>query len=460
MKIEKQNIDDLNAVIKLTIEKSDYEESFNTELKKYKNKAQIKGFRKGKTPISSIKKMYGKSVLLDIVNKTLQEKLSGYLVEEKLDILGNPLPSADQEQMDINVNELQDYKFSFDIGLAPEVDVKGVAESDEYTSYDIEIPADLLKEELDMRRKRMGKQVNPETDIAEDDIIMIKALETEGGKIKDKGYETGFSVMVSRIGDEEVKKKLLGGKVGDKFDFDIYTIEKDVEEAYVKKYLLNLDEDEEKEIGKTFNGEVEKITRTELAELDQDFFDQAYGKDKVSTEQEALDSIKEELSAFYEKQQKSLVYRGIMDALIEKNPMPLPDDFLKRWLNSNNPNVKPEDIDKEYNNFEKNLRWSLVKSKLAKDFNVEVSPEELRESVKKKIMAYMGQYQQMDFDIEPMINNYLGKREQVEKEYEEALAEKLFEEIYNKVSLKSEKITIEDFRAKVQEVNNQINQNN
>jgi len=118
MKIEKKNIDDLNAVIKLTIEKSDYEDSFNKELKNYKNKVQLKGFRKGKTPISSIKKMYGKSVLLDVVNKTLQEKLSGYLVEEKLDILGNPIPSSDQEQMDININELQDYKFSFDIGIA------------------------------------------------------------------------------------------------------------------------------------------------------------------------------------------------------------------------------------------------------------------------------------------------------------------------------------------------------
>ena len=459
MKIEKQTIDELNAVIKLTIEKSDYEDSFNKELKNYKNKVQLKGFRKGKTPISSIKKMYGKSVLLDVVNKTLQEKLSGFLVEEKLDILGNPLPSSDQEQMDINVNELQDYKFSFDIGLAPQVDVKGVSESDEYIEYDITIPDDLLKEELDMRRKRFGKQVNPEKDIVEDDIILIKAHEVEDGKAKDKGHETGFSMMVSRIGDEDLKKKIIGGKLGDKFDFDINTIEKDVDENYVKKYLLNLDEDEEKEIGNTFAGEIEKITRTELADLDQDFFDQSYGKDVVKSEEEALNNIREELSTFYQKQQKSLLYRGIMDKLIADNEMELPDEFLKRWLNSNNPEVKPEDIDKEYNNFEKNLRWSLIKSKLAKDFNVEVSPEELRESVKKKIMSYMAQYQQTDFDVEPMINNYLNNREQVEKEYEEAMAEKLFDEIYKKVSLKSEKISIEDFREKVQEVNNKINKN-
>lgn len=458
MKIEKQHLDDLNAVIKLTIEKSDYEDSFNTELKNYKNKVQLKGFRKGKTPLSSIKKMYGKSVLLDVVNKTLQEKLSGYLVEEKLDILGNPIPSTDQEQMDIDIKELKDFNFSFDIGLAPKIEVQGASETDEYLEYDIQIPDDLLQEELDMRRKRFGEQVNPKTDIEEDDLILIKANELDGSTEKEKGHQTGFSMLVSRIGDDDVKKKILGGKVGDTFDFDIYSIEKDVDEKHVKKYLLNLDDDEEKEIGKKFKGEIEKLTRVELAELNQDFFDQAFGKDKIKSEAEAKESIKDELSAFYEKQQKSLVFRGIMEALIEKNQMDLPDEFLKRWLNSNNPEVKPEDIDKEYNGFEKNLRWSLIKSKLAKDLNVEVSPEELRESVKKKIMSYMAQYQQSDFDVEPMINNYLGNKEQVEKEYEEAMAEKLFEEIYSKVTLKPEKITIDDFRNKVQEINKAINQ--
>lgn len=457
MKIEKQQLDDLNAVIKLTIEKSDYEDSFNAELKNYKKKVQLKGFRKGKTPLSSIKKMYGKSVLLDVVNKTLQEKLSAYLVEEKLDILGNPIPSADQEQMDIDIKELKDFNFSFDVGLAPEVEVKGVSATDEYLEYDIQIPDNLLQEELDMRRKRFGKQVNPETDIVEDDLILIKALELDGSAPKDKGHQTGFSMLASRIGDEDVKKKIIGGKVGDSFDFNINTIEKDVDEKYVKKYLLNLDDEEEKDISKDFKGEIEKITRVELAELDQDFFDSAFGKDKVKTEAEAKDSIKDELSAFYEKQQKSMVYRGIMDALIEKNEMDLPEEFLKRWLSSNNPDVKSEDIDKEYDGFKKNLRWSLVKSKLAKDLNIEVSPEELRESVKKKIMSYMAQYQQSDFDVEPMINNYLGNREQVEKEYEEAMAEKLFDEIYNKVKLTPEKISIDDFREKVQAVNKAIN---
>jgi len=241
-----------------------------------------------------------------------------------------------------------------------------------------------------MRRKRFGKQVNPETDIVEEDLVLIKALELEGSNVKDKGHQTGFSLMVSRVGDEDIKKKLLGGKVGDTFDFDIYTIEKDVEEKYVKKYLLNLDDEEEKEIGKNFRGEIEKITRVELADLDQDFFDQAFGEGKIKSETEAKTSIKDELSAFYEK--------------------------------------------------------------------IEVSPEELRESVKKKIMSYMAQYQQSDFDVEPMINNYLGNREQVEKEYEEAMAEKLFGEIYDKVTLKPEKISIEDFREKIQEMNKAINQ--
>ena len=157
MKITRQDHDDLNATITLVVEKDDYFPKFDQELKKYKNKAHIKGFRKGKTPMSAIKKMYGKPLLAEVINKEIDEKLFGFLKEENIDILGSPIPTEEQEMVDFDVNALEDYTFAFDIGKAPAVDVVGVSSEDSYGQHKIIVDDKLIDEELEMRRRQLGE---------------------------------------------------------------------------------------------------------------------------------------------------------------------------------------------------------------------------------------------------------------------------------------------------------------
>lgn len=456
MTITRNDHDDLNATLTLILEKGDYEPAFMQEIKKYKKQAQLKGFRKGKTPISAVKKMFGKSALAEVINKLIDEHLTKYIQDEKLDILGSPIPSDDQEMYDFNLKELADYTFKFDVGKVPDIQVKGIGDGVSYLKYKIDIPDDLVQEEFDMRKKRLGTSEDIEDSIEEDDILTIKAVELEEGNKKENGWETDFTIMVNRIGDEDLKKKVLSMKKGDTFEFDINKIEKEADETYVKKYLLQMDESEEKEIGNLFEGLIENASRRIDAEINDDFFEKAFPETDIKTEEAAKEHLKVELGEFYEKQTTSLTYREIMDKLMDINGIDVPADFLKRWLIMTNENVTQENIDQEFEGFQKNLEWTLIKSKLAKEYEVAVEPDEVRAHVKGKIQNYLQGYQGGEFDYEPMIDRFLSSRDQIEKEYSEVEAEKLFETLIDKVELDQKNVSIEEFKEIVEKINEKV----
>ena len=454
MKITREDHDDLNSTITLVVEKDDYSAKLSEELKKQRAKAHMKGFRKGKTPMSVIKKMYGKGALADIINKVIDESISNFLKEENMEILGSPIPTEDQEMIDFDLSSLQDYSFKFDLGLAPKIDVAGVSSSDTYTKYVIDIDDKLLTEELDMRRMRGGQNEDVEDNIREEDILTLKALELEGDGLKDNGWETGFTLLVSRIGDEDLKNEVLTKKKGDKFRFNIYELEKDAQEDHVKKYLLNLDEDEEKEIGQYFEGTIEKVSRRMPAEMNEEFFTTAFPGSEVKSEAEAKDMIKEEFNEYHDNQSRSVMYREIMEELMNNNEIQIPESFLKRWLLLTNQEITVENIDHEFDAFIKNISWNLMKSALVKKYNLVVEPEELRAAVRLKIEGYMRQYGAMQgVDIESMVDSMLSSRESIEKEYSEIEADKLFSQIEKEVSIAEKSVSIEEFREIVQKLN-------
>ena len=455
MKIERQEKDPLNSSISITLEKVDYESTFINELKKYRNKAQMKGFRKGKTPLNFIKKMYGQSVLADVVMEKINKGLSDYIAEEKLDILGQPLPSDDQDRYDFDPNALQEMTFTFDLGIAPEFEVNGL--EDAHKIYEVEIPDTTVEEELDVARKRMGKQVEIEDSIEENDMLTIKALETENGEIKEGGWETGFTVLTNLINDESVKETVLKGKKGTEFDFDITTIEKDKDEAYIRKYLLNLDDEEEKEIGNSFRGTVEKIQRVEAAELNSDFFSNYFGNDEISNEEEARAKIKDEIQKYYDQQAKLVMNREVMEHLMESNELETPDAFLKRWLATNNEKLSQEEIEKDFESFRKNLQWTLIKNKLSAKYEVQVGPEEIRGEMRNKVLSYMQGYPMDENSLNDMVNRLLSNQEQVNRVYEELQAAKIFDKMEADLVLEQTSISLEDFKEVVKELNESQN---
>jgi len=462
MKVNFDKIDNLNATLELELEPSDYEAEYREELKKYKAQAAMKGFRKGKTPISFIEKMYGKSVLADKINRKLQESLYTYLKDEEIDILGDPLPNENQEKIDFDVKKLGAYKFKFDLGLSPELNIKGVDETSEYTKHLIDVADSMIDEEVQAYQKRFGNSIDTDEIIEENDLIKIEAEEKGNGGVLAKGWATNFTVSVSSL-TEEIKEKILKSKNGDSLEFDIFNLEKDKSEEHVRKYLLQVPEEEsEREIGKDFMGKITEVKRLEPAEINQELFDKVYGKDVVKSNEEMRSKIKQNIEGFYGKQSTSLMYRDIMQNLTQVNTMELPEVFLKRWLKETNKDITDEKIDEEFASFEDNLKWTLIKSKLSKKFGVEVQPEELRAHLTEKVMQYFQGYGgNIDKSyIAEMVNRMAEDKTQVQNAYSEIEADKLFAEIEKIITVKENNVSIEEFKSMVEDANKQYNQQN
>jgi trigger factor len=455
MQIVRKDSDALNITIELTLEPNDYVGKFESEIKKYKNQAQLKGFRKGMTPVSVIKKMYGKSILSDVINETLQNKLFAYLDEEKLNYLGQPLPNRDDNFVfNLDVNNLQEYKFSFDLGLAPELDVMGVSATDVYNFYDVTIPDTLVDEELTASRRRYGKRVEATDTIQNMDMIKLDAEELDGNVVKENGWKTEFTVLVDVIHDADVKQDVLSKKLGDVITFDIYKLE-DKDAAHIDKYLLKKTDDQV--VGNMFTARITEVSRIEPAEFNEEFF-QVFGDESITDEASLREFMRKDIKAYYDNQSLQFMYREIMDGIMDKNNVSLPETFLKKYLKETNESISDDVLESEFDAFAKNMRWSLQKSQLAKEYNIEVGEEDLRKHFTNSVFSYMRNYGNMDYSfISQTVDRLMKDKEQVNKAYEEILADRVFSKIGEIIKRNIITIDQQEFVEKVKELNEKVN---
>ena len=456
MRIVRKDIDALNITIELTLEPADYAPEFENQLKKLKNQAQIKGFRKGMTPISMLKKMYGKSVFSDVINDTLQKELFGYLDNEKLNYLGQPLPNRDENTIiNLDVNDLKkEYTFSFDVGLVEEADITGASESDAYTYYNVRIPNDIVEKEMVGIRRQLGKQITVTDSIEDNDMLKLFAQELDGADVKEGGFEAEFSILTELIYDVDIRKDFLSKKAGDLVDADVYLLENKGRE-HIDKYLLK--KPEGTVTGNMFRMEIKEVTRIEPAEYNQEFFDKL-GREDVTDEAGFRNMVHDDIKSYYDGQAANYMNREIMDALIEKNKIDLPETFLKRYLRETNEQVTEEQVEKEFDAFATNMRWTMIKGALIKRFDVHVSDEEIRRSMTDSVLSFMYKYGQLDpHFIDSTVSRLMEDKEQVNKIYEELLAEKLFVRIGETVKKDNTDISYDDFSQKVKEMNERLN---
>lgn len=453
MSVTRTETENLQSELSIQIGKEQYEPKLRSELNKHRQKAHMKGFRKGKVPLSVIKKMYGKSILAEVINEMIQSELNTFVKDSNLEILGQPLPSEDQTEYDFELRNLQDFEFKFDIGYAPDFEVTGLEKSFEYGMYDVIIPDNLVQEELEMGQKRIGKRIEADTDILEGDMITFNAKELEGEALKPKGFETSFQLASDLIQDEEVKKEVLTKKKGDTVRFNIFTLEGDKDDAYVRKYLLKLEEDEmDREVGQFFEATIEGVSRVEPAALDQTFFDAFFGPDVVKSEEEAREKIRESIKRGYDRQAEALLYRDFQEELLKLNDIQLPDTFLKRWLLASDSNLKEETIQSEYEGFSKNLVWSLIQNRIQKKFEIQVEPDEIKEVLRNRIRQYMGNYPMTPEMLDGSVERLMGDQDQVRQAYDEKMSDKMFDVIKEAVTVKSEPIDTEHFAEIVKKV--------
>ncbi len=449
--VVREDIDALNAVLTVTIEKEDYEPDFKKELNKLKDKGAIRGFRKGKTPIPFLKKMYGKSILSEIITDKLHKELNEVMNTKELTFMGQPIPVQDQKPVNFDYNSMEPYSFKFELGKAPDFELKGVDKSTMYDFYKVKIDVEKVDERLEAARKHYGEPVESAEPIEEGDMVRFSAVELDGDAPKADGWKTTFPILVERIAEGATKDEIKGKQKGDKVRFNIFELEEGASREFVKKYLLNFtqaDIDEGTETGEMYEGTIEGVTRQAPAELTQEFYDKLFGADEITNLEDAKARIELSLGASHQGQADSLLYRELRTRLIELNrdAMPLPNNFIKRWLKVSQEG-KADALLSDYDKFADDMRWTLIKNKLSNLYEIEVTEEEIRQMAYSRVAGYFGGYADQKY-LEPIVKRMLEDPDSLNGLAGDVQADKLFYKMKESIGLREIPISEADIKAK------------
>lgn len=442
MEVVKKDIDQLNAEITIKIQEEDYKERVENALRRYRKQANLPGFRKGMVPMGMVKKMVGTNLLVEEINRVLSDSLYKYIGEEKLDILGNPLPK--QENADaIDWENQKEFEFTYELGLAPEVKAD-ITEKDKFEKLKIKVDEKMIENQIQEIAKRYGKMV--ETDQSkEDDMLYGTWEELDGKKVKEGGISNGTVLNIRTISDKKNQKKFIGVKVGDIIKAKPQEI---ADEQYVAAWL-GIDKEYIKDQKSEFQYTVEKINRMEAAELNQEFFDKIYGKDAISSKEEMKAKLREEMERSFSQNAEQYFEREVQDHLMKKAKLQLPDKFMKKWLMvANEKPVTKEQIEAEYEQYAMGLKWQLIENKLIKDHKIEVKKEEVVEYTKGMIrqqLAGMGQGMMDEQEMEETANRVLENQDESRRLYEQLYQAKLREFYNNTAKIKEKEISYDDF---------------
>jgi len=438
MNITKENIDELNAVVKVEISAADYQDKVSTILQDYRKKADIPGFRKGQVPMGMVKKQYGKSVMIDEVNKLLQDSLNKFLTEEKIDILGNPLPKM---QDDFNW-ESEDYAFEFELGLAPTIEIDLKAKN-KINQYKIVAEDKLIDEEIEKIRKQFGKLVSKQ--VVEEGVTLTGTFVNEEKEINKKS-----TIELASIKGKTNQKKFIGSKAGDVLDLKTKGL---FEDDHQLMGALGLSHDDIHDLNIALTFTIEEINVTELAEMTQDLFDKVFGKDVVKAEDELRAKIKEEIEKQFQAQADQQIINDVNDYLVENTKFELPAEFLKKWIVvSGEKPLTPEQAAEEYDKSEKGLRFQLIQDKIFKDNNLQITFEELKEYTKGFVVTQMAQYGQLNPEekqLDDIVQRVLGNEEEVKRLQDQLMGQKLLNFYKENVSFKEKEVNYEEFVKEV-----------
>lgn len=447
--------DDLNAIITIEIKKEDYQDSINNQFKDYRKKARIPGFRPGQVPMGMVKKMIGKSVLYEEVNKLTSEKLYEYLKEHNIDILGQPMSSVEKES-ELDFDNYGDFTFHFDLGLAPEFTLN-FSEKDKLTRYQIELDDSEVETEIKTLRRQNGSLENIDTCENENDSVVLVLTEGDKkGEHKDGGvFEQEATVLPEVVKSKKVKKQLIGSKVGDELKLDVFDLFNDNE--MVISHSLGIEKEAVSDLNKTFVGKVKEIRRVLPAELTQDFFDQVMGKDVVKTEEEFKEKIKENLNSYYASEAEKQLDAEVNQLLADKHQLSLPDEFLKRWLVQTKPDTyNAETIDEKYSEESDILRKQLVREKIAEEEKVEVTEQDVNQTSLAYTSQMLRQYGMSNPD--PNLIRSFEARNREDENYllrirDVVVEKKVLDKVKEKVSLKDKKVSVDKFYEEVKKFN-------
>jgi len=433
MNTTKEQVDDLNAIIKIQLNKDDYEPKVEKTLKDYRKTANIPGFRKGKVPMGMLRKQYGEAVRADEVNKMVNDELQRFVQEEKLALLGGPIP-VDDEKMSWDREPLE---FKFEIGMYPSI-APNLNPNDKLDYYKIVADKEMIDEQVSMVQKQFGRLETHEKVGSNSTIVSTI-------RSSDESIDKESTFSLDSI-NKEHHEQFKGAKVGDVISVKANAL---LENENVAQSLLGISTENYKALEGNLSIEITEINETVPAELNQELFDKYLGEGKVSTEDEFRKQIKEQIEGQFKQQSEQKFFNDTTEFLIEHTDFELPENFLKKWLRfSNDKDISQEEADKEFEDNKKGIRYQLIESKIKEDHDISVTQEDLKETAKEALKAQMAQYGQgnlPDDQVEQLSQTLLQQEEQKKQMEDQALSKKLLDFFKEKLPINEKEVTYKEF---------------
>ena len=433
MDIKKKDVDALNAVVTVVISKDDYQDKVTKVLSNYQKTANIPGFRKGHIPMGMVKKQYGKGVLVEEVNKLLQEGLHNFLTQEKLDVLGNPLPKNETE---INWDN-DEFTFEFDLGLSPSFKVDVAKKS--VTAYKIVADKEMLDNQVKSIRKQYGT-LKSKTEVAKADEI------TGTFTSQEKGIDKSTTIELDSLKGKSQIKALIGAKPG-----DVVTLKTKgmFAQEHDNQKHFGVSAEDAKELSVDVSFKIEEVNTREMADLNQELFDKLFGEGNVTSEKALKEKIKEDAEKQFAQQSDQKMLNDVVESLIENTKFDLPKDFLERWIQVSGENpMTPEEAKAEYARSEKGLRYQLIEGKLRAEHNLQVTFDELKAYALEMIKGQMAQFGQLDPSEEELNNiasRIMSNQDEVKRLSEQLNSSKLLDFFKENAKLKIKEVSYDKF---------------
>ena len=443
MKLTQSKAKDLMATITVEVKAADYSERVEKVLKDYRKTAEVPGFRKGKTPMGIINKKYRTSVIVEEVNKMLQDELYKHITAEKVRVLGSPMP-IDEKPIDWQNDE--DFTFEYEVGLAPEFDVK-ITAKDKLNYYKIKADAKLVDGYCNDIAKRYGKMSNPEASV-EGDLIFctIEQLDVDG-IVMDNGIKNDATVAMDYIADKKIKKQFVGVKTDDLITVNVmkaFTNHSDL------GAMLNVDHAAIHNLtSEEFQFTVKNVNRLEPAELNVELFDKVYGPGAIKDEKEFKAKVKSEAEAQFVGESDRMLKNDVVTYFVDKLKLAMPNEFLKRWLvqTSEQP-ITMEMLETEYDMYAKSLQWQLIENKILENHSIKVTQDDVLAHTKVLISAQMKQYGQPEGDdkqLTDIATNILKNEEERKKVYDQIFDERTLAVYKENFKLTEKSVSYDEF---------------
>jgi trigger factor len=448
MNISQNSIDALNAELTINLEPADYSERFEKALKDYRKRAQIPGFRPGHVPVSLIKQRFGKSLLADEINTVIQDAIYKFIGDNKLNVLGNPLPIDSKEEVG-NWDNPADFCFKFEIGLAPEFDLK-LDKSQSFDYFKVNVDETIISRQMKDLARRYGKLSEPEVSEGED-LVMCSLEELNAdGSVKEGGITSKTTITIEYITDAATKASLIGLKKEDTVVVNPHHLTTNHEDL---AKMLGITHHDLHHLESSFRATVNELKRMAPHEFNQELFDKLFGEGTITSEQEMKDKVKADLETMFARDSDWMFKRAFIAQIVERINPSLPDAFLKRWIKMTNEKpVSEEQIEAEYPSYAGGLRWQMIENKIITENEIKVEVTEAVAHVKGLLAQQWAQYGlPADEDmLEEYAKKTLADREQAKNVYDSLYENKIIELVKANCTLNEQSLSYEEFVSKAQ----------